>query len=924
MSVVRCIPVLSMVLALLPGCGPLGGSAEDHLLRAKDLEAQGQIREAVIEYKNAVQKSPDSAEARLLLGQAYLKVSDGAAAEKELKRARELGVGAETLLVPLGEAYLAQGKHKELLAEIQPGKETAPANKGKILRLRADVLDAQRQYGDACKLYEEALPLNPSHVNTYWGLSECAVGKRDMPAALEHLRQANAATGEHAGTWIKIGEIHRLTGKNDEAEKAYSQALKIKPDNVAALVFRAGIRLALGNKEGAQKDVVAAQKIAPEDTLVRYMQARLAYIAGNYKRAAEFLQSVLRAPPWHYQSALLYGMTAWRQGYLDTAHTYFSALTHARPTQGLPRYMLARVALQQGRPHEALEALAPFLRMQKPWTRALELAGEAQFFAGNYVEAERLLEAAKQAVPDDAVVLTSLARSRLARGEVDAGIGDLERAALLDSKNAVPDIALISAHLARGRFAEALVALDGLAKKQPNSARVDTLRGTVALRQGDKAAARSQFEAALKRDPTYLEAAVKLARMETDEGRFGAARAIFEKLLEVQPNSLDGMLALAGMAREQGKTGEYLQWLAKAAKSNPRSIRPPQLLAEHYLSIGENQKALASATEALQLRPDAPDLVKLLAEVQMATGEIESALSSYGRLTTLVPLDPNAHLALAHAQLRARKTTAARVSVKRAQDLRPGLSAAKFALASVELAEGKRDQALAIARELQRSEPGSPHAHVLVADILVLQGKLAEAAALYEKAYGLGASGPVAMSMLKTLRALGQKSRAYAGITDWLKRAPGDDAARFVYASALFKDGRREESVKQYEYLLNRKPDNEALLNELALVYQAMGNPRALELAERAYQRNDAPAYADTLGWILLAQGQTERALQLLEAAARRVPDHPSIAYHHAAALERSGRGGEAERVLLRAVASKAPFPERDAARALLAKIRGA
>jgi putative PEP-CTERM system TPR-repeat lipoprotein len=909
---------------VLAGCDMLGGSVEDHLLKAKDLEAHGQIKEALIEYKNAVQKAPDSAEARMLLGQAYLKTGDGTAAEKELKRARDLGTGAESLFVPLGEAYLLQGKLKELLAEITPGKQTSAGNQGKILRLRADALTAQRQYGDACALYAQALPLNPSHVNTYWGLSDCALARRDVAGALARLDEANKAAGAHAATWIKIGEVHRLTGKYKDAEAAYSQALKVKPDNVAALVHRAGIRLELGNREGARADVGAARKLNPEDTLVRYMQARLAYIGGNYKQAAELLQSVLRAPPWHYQSALLYGMTALKLGYLDTAHTYFGALKDARPTQGLPRYMEARVALELGRPHETLDLLAPFMRAEKPWSNALALAGEAQFLVGNYAEAERLLEAAKQAAPKDVGVLTNLARSQLAQGEIETGIGELENAALLDTKSSLADIALVSAHLARAQYAEALAAIDALAKKQPNSAQVESLRGTVHLKQQDKASARRHFEAALKLDPTYLQAAVNLARLETDEGRFSAARGIFEKLLAKQPGSLDGLLAMAGLARAQGRMDEYQQWIGKAAKSNPRAIRPPQLLAEYYLSSGDAEKALASVNEALNLQPGSPELVKLLAEVQTAAGEMESALSSYGRLTTLAPLDPMTHLALANAQVRARKLSAARISIRRAMELKPGLPTAKFALASVELADGKRDVALAIARELQNSGPGDPHAHVLAADILVLQGKLAEAAALYDRAYGLGASGPVAMSLLKTRRALGQKAQAYVQIADWLKRQPDDAAARLVYASALFKDGRQDEAVKQYEYLLRRNPDSVAVLNELALIYQARGNPRALELAEHAYKLNDAPAFADTLGWILLEQGKTERALELLESAYKLVPDHPSIAYHRAVALSRAGRDSEAMRTLERAIASKAPFPERDAARALLAKVKGA
>ena len=58
---------------------------------AKESLAKNDRSAAVIQLKNALQKNPDLGEARLLLGKALLEQGDLAAAEKELRRARELG-----------------------------------------------------------------------------------------------------------------------------------------------------------------------------------------------------------------------------------------------------------------------------------------------------------------------------------------------------------------------------------------------------------------------------------------------------------------------------------------------------------------------------------------------------------------------------------------------------------------------------------------------------------------------------------------------------------------------------------------------------------------------------------------------------------------------------------------------------------------
>jgi Tfp pilus assembly protein PilF len=84
-------------------------SEQEHIQRAKDFEAKGDLKTSVIELKNAVQKNPDSAQARLLLGQIYLKTGQGAEAEKELLRAKSLGVSEGHDQAPSGRVVVAAG-----------------------------------------------------------------------------------------------------------------------------------------------------------------------------------------------------------------------------------------------------------------------------------------------------------------------------------------------------------------------------------------------------------------------------------------------------------------------------------------------------------------------------------------------------------------------------------------------------------------------------------------------------------------------------------------------------------------------------------------------------------------------------------------------------------------------------------------------
>ena len=114
------------------------------------------------------------------------------------------------------------------------------------------------------------------------------------------------------------------------------------------------------------------------------------------------------------------------------------------------------------------------------------------------------------------------------------------------------------------------------------------------------------------------------------------------------------------------------------------------------------------------------------------------------------------------------------------------------------------------------------------------------------------------------------------------------------------------------------------ILNNLAWLYQQIGNlPKARELAERAIGL--APAngqVADTLGWILLAQGDTKKALIHLEAASTAIPGNAEINYHFAVALGRAGRTADARAILERVLGSGAAFTGKAEAEKLLEDLK--
>ena len=95
---------------MLAGCDDSGGSVDELIAKAKEERANHQLRSAVIQLKNALQKEPGSVEARGMLGLVSLDLGNVAAAQKELERARDLGWPISEYARPLGRILDFKGR----------------------------------------------------------------------------------------------------------------------------------------------------------------------------------------------------------------------------------------------------------------------------------------------------------------------------------------------------------------------------------------------------------------------------------------------------------------------------------------------------------------------------------------------------------------------------------------------------------------------------------------------------------------------------------------------------------------------------------------------------------------------------------------------------------------------------------------------
>jgi len=898
----------------LAGCNKTQ-STETLLAEAASYQKKGDIKAALIQLKNAVANSPEDGEARLALGTLQLSSGDTASAEKELGRARSLGIPAERVLPLLGKTLAQQGKFKEVLELVTPevAGKSAP-----LLSLRGDALLGSGKQDEAKQAYEAALAANANSGDALMGLARLSAARGDRAAAVLYVDQAVAKDPKNPEVFVMQGGMLRMMNKPDEALAAYDQALKLNPDHRGAHIEKAYIEIARGKFDAAKKEVEAAEKNSPGSLLVVYTRGLYEFSQGKYPAARDALMKILKVAPDHLPTILLAGASELHLGNIQQSQQHLLKYLESNPDNVYARKLLAQAQLKNAQPADAAATLAPALKSAPQDAQLLALAGESYMQVRDFGKASAYLEQAAALAPQAAAVRTSLGLSRLAQGDQARGLSELEMAATLDPKSIQATVALVQTEMGLKRYDKAEAAVNALEKQQPDNAQVHQLKGAVYMVQNKRAEARAAFEKALSLQPTFLPAVTNLARLDMQENKPDAARGRFTAFLEKDKNNPEAMAALGELAMLRKDTAEATTWYEKASNANPQAIAPALKLGGHYLATNQAPKALALGRKLQTNHPTDAGVLELLGQAQVASKDLNGALETYSRLASVAPKAAGAQLRLAQVQLALKNERAAADHLKRAVGLQPDFAPARMMQVDLALRDGRLDDALAVARDLQKLAPKAPLGYVIEGDVLLSQKKAGPAQQAYEKALGLASSSELTVKVMQAQQAGGKSREAMAQGQQWMAKHPDDARVAMLVAELSLAAKDYKSAIAQLENAQKRTPGNPLVLNNLAWAYQQVKDPRALATAEQAFKlAGDNPGIMDTLGWMLVEQGDTARGLALLQKASTQAPKAAEIRFHLAQALNKSGDKQGARRELDKLLAADTPFAQADEARAL-------
>ena len=858
------VPAATLAMALLvSACG--SDSPDALLASAQDYLSRNDAPAAIIQLKNVLKDRPDSAKARLLLAQALQATGDIAGAETEFRKAQDLGAAPDEVVPQLAQALLLGkqfGKITTDYALLQLASAPAQAS------LKTTVAIAWLRQGQEDKFrasIDEALKAKADHVPALIELVRASAQRGNIDEALAGLdkipRQSSGADEAH-----KLRGDLLLYGKRDmdAAMVAYRDALQVNPSYLEGQAAVVQLLLLQGKTEAAAEALQRLAKAAPGKPQTLYLQAMLAYAKNDLKAAQEHAQKLVTLTPENFRALELAGMTELRLGANVQAEALLAKALQLEAGLPMARRGLVTAYVRQGRLDKAMSALPVDVERNDRDPGMMALAGQVYMLHGDVERAQRYFARASNLDPKDPAKRTSLAVSRLASGQGDAALGELQSIAASDD-GVVADMALINALLQERKVDQALKAIDALEKKRPADVMPVFLRGRALLLKRDAVGARKAMERVLEIDPNYFPAVGVLAVLDNADKRPDDARARLEAAIKRQPGNVQAHLALVELRQANGadKT-ELATLLRKVVEAAPSSPLPRLLLAEHHLRHSEPKDALVVAQQAVSALPDNVQLLDVLGRAQSANGEHNQAQASFNRMAALQPQSSLPFLRMASANLIAGDRDAASQNLRKALEIEPKSLEAQQGQVSLAMAAQKPGDALAISRAVQKQRPKEQVGYMLEGEIHAAGKAWDKAADAFRAGLKQVASPELAVRLHDVLLSAAKKPEADRWAAEWSRTQPKDAAFPFYLGNRALTLNELPESLRQFERVVAIQPDNAAALNNLAWLKGQLGRDGALADAERANAlAPNQPAFMDTWAMLLSAANQHERALEM-------------------------------------------------------------
>ncbi len=347
--------------------------------------------------------------------------------------------------------------------------------------------------------YQRMLEENPCHPQALVGMTLVALASRQPEAAVKMARAALSAAPQMGTAWVALGQALKAAGRNEEAERAHQQAIRLDGMDPLARMGLGELMLATGRAENAIPEFELALRRQPALVPAHMGLGNALASLGRDEEALERYQQALALRPRLPEAEFALGFVLARMGKLKEAERRYRRALVVRPDFAAAWVNLGSLLREQGREVYAEAALQRAVELRPDlvsgWVNLAILERERQ----RPGEAEGYLRKAFAINPEQVETLVAWCQFRAAERDL-AGAWQWLRWALAREPDHAEAVNMhgILLHQER-RFAEALKVFERAEVLGHRAAASN--RGNSLLDLGRMEEALRAQELAVERDP---------------------------------------------------------------------------------------------------------------------------------------------------------------------------------------------------------------------------------------------------------------------------------------------------------------------------------------------------------------------------------------------------------------------------------------
>ncbi len=681
----------------------------------------------------------------------------------------------------------------------------------------------ERNYRQAYSLLLQAVKAKPDYLPPHKGLAQIYRLAGKLVEAKQETDYVLERAPEDIDALFNLGIIQAQESKPTEAEETFNRILTLQPRHAGALLALASVSKDRQDSAGAEHYLKLALERNPRSVVVYLALLKFYISSGRFTDAEPLFSQAINATD---------GSTE----ILDAQLGYYEGRGKLAEAEGVAR----KIQSSHRSDPKYRDALADFLVQTNQWNKAA-------------TELERLAHDYK----DDPVTLHKLIEARLALDDRKTAEGLNERLLKNNPKDALAHLVKGRLYLADGEFGKALLQFNEAQKFYPSLPELHYWYAQAHLQQNEIEQAKQSLATALRYDPNYHVARLKLAQLEEQTGALEAALSDVKHLLSAKPVDSTTMLFYSNLLiskQDYSAARTILDSMGGTGYDIPEKHRQLAVLALVEKNPAAAQKEFLAAWN---LDPESRPLLEDVLKNYLAEKHAGRALNFLNEQVERRPNDPLLYHELGQVLLLQNKRPQAEQALEKALQIDPNAADTAILLADLYAKEKKSEQAVKTIKRTLGKQPRD-------ASLLLRAGMVFEEAQDWEEA----------RNAYERVLALDNDNAVAANNTAWLLVAHGGNIDRALTLA------------QQAEERLNHNLQVE-----------------------------------NTMGWVYYKKGLYQTAWKYLTDCAQADPTNAAFQYELGMTCWKLGKRDEARTALLNALRLDPSLPEKQSAREVLSQL---